>query len=177
MIWTAVAIPQSRERHRFGKERYHTIPTSFALRKRRRRCALPAHSKTLRAIRWSPSNAPASWTAVVLHRFSLLRGDTALRSTNRSCLHTATSTRTPRSILPTVARFPRPMFWTAVAIPQSRERHRFGNERRKEFDHATFCESAVAALLCRRTPRRCRDCRSLISSPARSNSTRGRATC
>jgi hypothetical protein len=28
-----------------------------------------AQSKTLRAIRWSSVNAPASWTAVALHRF------------------------------------------------------------------------------------------------------------
>jgi hypothetical protein len=32
--------------------------------------ALPPHSKTLRAIRRSSENAPASWTAVALHRFS-----------------------------------------------------------------------------------------------------------
>jgi hypothetical protein len=64
VFWTTVA---SEARHRFGTSQ--TFRSHHAQRKRRRSCALPAHSKTLRAFRKSSCNAPASWTAVALHRF------------------------------------------------------------------------------------------------------------
>jgi hypothetical protein len=42
-------------------------------------------------------------------------------------------------------------FWTTVA---SEARHRFLDGRVRKFDHVTPCESAVAAALCRRSPKK-----------------------
>ena len=130
---------------------------------------------------WRPRHPPARRHQPQVERAHPLRRFSdrgCVRSTNRRCLRTAASTRRPRSTFPTVSCFPRAAtglsafarrrrdesdtvalppaarraaFWTAVA---SKARHHFGNRRLNHSNHVTPRESAVAAALCRRTPKR-----------------------